>query len=61
MELAPKEKASQKSQENQKNHTGGERGFACTLKSTVVTDLKEILTKVMGLEEKTITRGLGPH
>ena len=52
---------SQKSQENQKNHTGGERGFACTLKSTVVTDLKEILTKVMGLEEKTITRGLGPH
>lgn len=52
---------SQKIQENQKNHTGGERGFACTLKSTVVTDLKEILTKVMGLEEKTITRGLGPY
>ena len=46
---------------NQLPHTGGERGFACTLKSTVVTDLKEILTKVMGLEEKTITRGLGPH
>lgn len=47
--------------ESWKNHME-ERGFACRPHSngTLATDLKEILTKVMGLEENTTAGGLGP-
>ena len=57
LELAPK-----KNKKEVGKITVEERGFACRPHSngTLVTDLKKILTKVMGLEENTIAGGLGP-
>lgn len=55
MELAPKEKARIRKVRKIRKITLEERGLPCTLKSTVVTDLKG-LTKVMGLEGKRLSR-----
>lgn len=57
-ELAPK-----KQEKVGKKITLEEKGFACRphSKGTTATDLKTILTKVMGLEENTTAGGLGPN